>query len=957
MSLSQASSDLSALDMTLGGSTQAPGGMPTDKKNPLDSEENRKVLRQLEEWLEVERIRQAPNRYQMAIDDDFYDNLQWGDEDAAKLAGRGQAPLVYNKVQPAVKWITGTEKRTKFDFKVFPRKKGAVDEAENKTKLLKYISDVNKSAFTRSRSFEGAVKSGLGWLECGIRGDPTQELIYDRAESWRNMIYDSQGIEWDASDWRYMYRWKWVDLDIAQALFPKRKHALKSVAVFSDFADAQENEEWYLGQILQERSADGSVLNRRTFIDTSTSLFNRRARVRLYEAWYRRPMTMRYWHAPGTKHHNTEIDRVHPHHIALYQQMQGQEDGGESTRDGAISIYDRLGMQMWCAVFVRGALCQNMRSPYKHNDFPFTPVWGNRRARDNAPYGMIRVMRDPQESYNKRMSKALFAMSTRRIIADEGAVEDPDELREEAARPDAIIFKKKNHDLEMTTELDIADAHVKYAEMDAQAIQDQGGVTDELLAKSSQAVSGVAIEHRQDQGTVVTTDFFDNLRLAAQLHGQKILSLASQFYTEEKEIRIIGQARGDDYITLNKPTQMADGGLGVENPITEAEADFIVDETDYKISTRQAMVETLQKTVNEMMSVNPQAAMALLADVLDFSDIPGLDQIVKSIRQQVGAPDPTVRVTPEAQAQMDQKFAEQQAMLQAGKVAELQLAQEKVNNLRAKTTELQNRAALLSAQAQEIGAGDDGAQASYNEAVQKLQEDTETTLDALRNELITANRQTSLADMRALDHTKDVAAKIKTAEITSNTAITVANLNNESKERIAAAADRTQEATIGLKANIEGLAEQLQQLARQTGDQIKNVQSRKLDKPGLNLTGDSNPFQKINSRLDQHDQGLGKQNEAVQGLTQGKLDKPKGEQPPADPIGALGKRVEKVEKGQAKQSDAVKGLSKTKLDVPMSKPAPEDPIGHLTRQIARVGTQAKKAHDTAKEAKELATAE
>jgi len=33
-------------------------------------------------------------------------------------------------------------------------------------------------------------------------------------------------------------------------------------------------------------------------------------------------------------------------------------------------------------------------SPYRHNRYPFTPIWGNRRGRDGLPYGLIRGLRD-----------------------------------------------------------------------------------------------------------------------------------------------------------------------------------------------------------------------------------------------------------------------------------------------------------------------------------------------------------------------------------------------------------------------------------------------------------------------------------------------------------------------------------------------------------------------------------
>ena len=105
------------------GSTLNDGGVGFDEdKAPatppahnLDGDEARAELNKLLSWFYAERDRQAENRLQMAIDADFYDNIQWRDEDAAILRERGQMPLVYNEIAPMLDWVIGTERRTRVD--------------------------------------------------------------------------------------------------------------------------------------------------------------------------------------------------------------------------------------------------------------------------------------------------------------------------------------------------------------------------------------------------------------------------------------------------------------------------------------------------------------------------------------------------------------------------------------------------------------------------------------------------------------------------------------------------------------------------------------------------------------------------------------------------------------------------------------------------------------------------
>lgn len=97
------------------------------------------------------------------------------------------------------------------DFKVLARNarsKEASGDAQVKTKLLKYLDDVNRAPFERSQAADDAWKGGLGVIEVGVRADPEDEAIYVRSESWRNCLYDSLRLKRGSSDWRYFLRFK-----------------------------------------------------------------------------------------------------------------------------------------------------------------------------------------------------------------------------------------------------------------------------------------------------------------------------------------------------------------------------------------------------------------------------------------------------------------------------------------------------------------------------------------------------------------------------------------------------------------------------------------------------------------------------------------------------------------------------------------------------------------------------
>jgi len=609
--------------------------------HPYDTEDAEAKRRKLLNWYNQEREKQAINRYQQAIDDDFYDHLQWDSHDVEELHARGQAALVFNEVKGVVDWIIGTERRTRIDYKILPREDDDVEGALIKTKLMKYVDDVNHSPFHRSRGFSEAVRSGVGWLECGICLDPESEPLYDRMESWRNVLYDSNSLEPDLSDARYLFRWRWIDLDIAQAAFPERKDRLKESAIASElFGPEQDEDLWYIGQRLQERDTSGAIIARRTYIDDALFINNRRERVKLIECWYKEPTTVKTMYGDSPLHGKD----FNPNNA----------DHAQARKDGTVTLYDRLYMKMRCAIMTEGFLIYDGASPYRHNKFPLTPIWAYRRKRDNAPYGVVRGIRDPQEDLNKRASKAQYILATKGVIADKGAFDDEDQAREEIARPDYFLVKNAGKEVKVDRDVQLAQEHINLMEQDSLRIRQAGGVTGENLGMETNATSGKAIVARQTQGTVVTTELFDNLLLATQLHGEKRLSLIEQYYSDAKTVRLTNSRGKPEFVKINQYDEASDSLL---NDITARQADFIVGEQDWQQSLRIAMFESMFEMTGRMP---PEIALKFLDLVFELSDLPNKDEMVSRIRAITGMVPPGEKLSPEEQAQQDAMNKERQ---------------------------------------------------------------------------------------------------------------------------------------------------------------------------------------------------------------------------------------------------------------------------------------------------------
>ena len=602
-------------------------------------------------WFTMEWQRQEANRYQMALDEDYYDSLQWTEGEAAAVRARGQNPVVYNEIKPTIDWLIGTERRMRRDFKVLSRNseaKEATQDAEIKTRLLKYLADVNRTPFERSQAFDDAVKAGLGWLEVGITNDPEQEPIFVRAESWRNMIHDSLGSRIDGSDWRYLFRFKEVDLDIAQAWFPDKAAELERAS--NAGLDGGSDEGW--SGIFPSMGLIGRANMPAKYInyDADAWINNPRKRVLLIECWNFEPV----------------------------------------SEPSGINGMPRVRMKMHVSIMTKLETILESPSPYNHNKFPFVPVWCYRRKRDGLPYGVARPIRGPQDDLNKRMSKSLFEASSRNIRMEKGAIDkavmDVEEIRAEENSPDGVAIYADgalsgNRVLVGERKSD-ANFQLMIAQEDKQSIRSVSGVSMEQRGGQGNVIAAKGIIAKHEQGALLTAEPFDNLLLAHQMEGDLSTALIEQFYTDEKTFSITGDRFKLDYTTINKVDPVTKEKL---NDVTRYKANFVTGDTPWRQTLAEAAFESAMQMLGQLAPVAPAVVASIIDLVFEWSDLPNKQLIVQRIRQATGAVDPDEGETPEQLELKRQKAMLAQAQFQAelaglrAAVAEAQAKGEKLS--------------------------------------------------------------------------------------------------------------------------------------------------------------------------------------------------------------------------------------------------------------------------------------
>ena len=636
--------------------------------------------------------------------------------------------------------------------------------------------------FLRSRAFADAIKAGVGWMDDGARDDPTQDALYSRYEDWRHVLWDSSSDELDLSDARYLFRWRWVDEDVARLMFPDRVDVIAQAieeAAHSD-ADGWEEENWQTPQDLAHlRSGTLYAAGVGELADA------KRRRVKLIEAQYRAPARVKVVSEGPWKG-----SILHPRDHVL-----------QHTLDlASSSIIERVMMRVHLAVFTPSKLLAHQVSPYRHNRFTLTPIWCYRKSRDRLPYGVIRRVRDVQQDLNKRASKALFMLNTNQVIADEGAVDDWDVMRDEVGRPDGVIIKKPGRELEIRRDTEAANGQVEMMQLASTSIQKSAGVAQENMGRQTNAVSGEAIKARQLQGSVVTTEPFDNLRLATQVQGEKQLSLIEQWYTEEKVIRLTGAKNALEWVKVNSPQVQPDGTVRFMNDITASMADFVVSEQDYAGTLRQVMFENLNQLAARLP---PEIGLRVMTIAMDFSDLPNKDDIANQFRKLTGERDPSKPPSAQEEAQAQEQAAQQAQALELQR----QMALSALEEQRAKVRETHAKAAKLEAEVAAMGAamGTEQSDADQRDAasreqalletIGKIREESSNEIDRVSEALRKA--QMELAN-RTLQIREDAQTKLE-----------VARIDADAKERVAQIQAVSDQAIEKLKAKLDELAKQL----------------------------------------------------------------------------------------------------------------------------------------------------
>ena len=598
--------------------------------------------------------------------DAFYRGDQWAMEDIATLDAEGRPALTINTILPTVNTVLGEQSSRRADVKFKPRKGGDEEVANTLTKVFMQVSDNNKLDWVEQQVFsDGLILDGRGYFDVRVDfSDSVEGEIRITAKDPLDILIDPDAKEYDPKSWNEVFETKWMTLDDIEEMYGKKKaEALRFIAENGNSfgRDSVEYEETRYGDIDTREDYLGAN------IPGEDEYRNVKA-LRVIERQHRKLNRCDYYVDPLTGD-----QRQVP-------EAWGDRKAKKFAKDHNLSIISKMVKKVRWTVSCDHVVLHDDWSPY--DDFTVVPYFAYfRRGR---PFGMVRNLLSPQEQLNKIASQELHIVNTTANsgwLVESGSLVgmNPDDLEEHGAETGLVLEyargttpPTKIQPNQIPTGLD------RISQKAAANVKAISGINDSMLGTDSAEVSGIAIQAKQNRGTIMIQVPLDNLNKTRQYLAEKTLNLIQRFYTEERLIQITNE---EDPMQPREPmivNQMTPEGR-IVNDLTLGEYDVV-------IATAPARDSFDEMQFAEAISLR-SAGVAIPDDaIIEYSHLAKKAELAKRIRMITG-----VEQSPE---QMEMNAMQQQLAMQ-----ELQLGIEKIG---AEIQHLQSEAAVNMAKTQDM---------------------------------------------------------------------------------------------------------------------------------------------------------------------------------------------------------------------------------------------------------------
>jgi hypothetical protein len=288
----------------------------------------------------------------------------------------------------------------------------------------------------------------------------------------------------------------------------------------------------------------------------------------------------------------------------------------------------------------------------------------------NTWYGIVAAMMDPQKYGNKFLSlimDILRANSKGGVMAEKGSVDNPAEMEEKWAKPDAIVWVnpgaitgKKIQERPKAQLPAGLDRLVAYF---LDSVHEVTGINLELLGMANREQAGVLENTRKQAGVTIIAPLFDGLRRYRKEQGRVLLYFIQTYLSDGRLVRITGEQGQKQYVPLAKQADTA-------------KYDVVVDESP----TSPNMKERTFGTLVELLPNLAKMGIPIPPDLLDYAPLPSVltEKWKQHIEQMKGQPNPEEMQKMQEEFQALQQENQDLKLKKEEKMMELQMDQQKM---------------------------------------------------------------------------------------------------------------------------------------------------------------------------------------------------------------------------------------------------------------------------------------
>lgn len=529
----------------------------------------------------------------------YREGEQWTEAEKKELAKRHQPDTVNNQISVVVNRLVGDLVNQKFRVGYVGRN-APMDEgiADVLSQIQMYVRQSNDLEFEERDMAEDGFTCGLGVLDVSVEFDDMyQPEIKVRHEDPLIVFPDPDSREYDWNkDARFIARAKWYNLDEVVELYPQAEADLKAVgsgvATFGDMSNSAQlaNVDKFKGE---------------KYIDRKNN------RVRLIEVQYKKYERMQIVIlSDGTSAPLPEGTNVK----GILKQAKAK---GLKAR-----LIEKLNTTICVGLYAAGILLEHKETDHKY--YSLVPYWAYRR-KTGEPYSLISLALSMQDAINKRESKALHLLNTNQAIYEKSAVDDPQKIAEEKAKPDGMIELRdgalSQQRFQLKENLELAASQFNMHQRAQGDLYSIVGLDQRMGQQTGEIRSGKGLQQKYAEASKPVATLFDNVRRTRKLFSRVILDYVQKYYTGEKLFLITDNQGVASQVGVSAD-QMEKIKTGLYDAIvTDFEDDDSVQDEHFRI---------IAETLPQILQFPPVYAGLLVS----MSRIKDKDKVMAAIQQQ-----------------------------------------------------------------------------------------------------------------------------------------------------------------------------------------------------------------------------------------------------------------------------------------------------------------------------------